>query len=348
MIQTNTVTLQPISGIMRKFLIRALGFTALILLILAIIVIFYVWHSRYSHVYLDEYGHKEMLLANTTSPRIIFMGGSNIAFGIDSKAVEDSVRMKPINAALQLGLGMRIMLSEVSNYSRKGDILVLSPEYENLYGCAYGSNESLSTLALLYPKITKYLNPTQMLVVIKGMPDAFIAMNNLFLWRIMNTKSNNYSYTSLSFNAYGDEERHWTFPKDNVKISDNHIPDTFDEEYFEEFCSVLDDLEARGIDVILTPPSVYSKFYNIEKEKINYVEERLQKAGHPFAYGQELSVYEKNDIFDSSYHLTKTGIDKRMPLIIDVLRSHIRSNDQLKLSTAVVQDEAPGELLHAH
>lgn len=54
---------------------------------------------------------------------------------------------------------------------------------------------------------------------------------------------------------------------------------------------------------------------------MNYVAERLQNAGHPFEFGQEQSIYERDDMFDSPYHLNKSGIDKRMELIIGLLRN---------------------------
>ncbi|MDE6654052.1 MAG: hypothetical protein K2K37_06665, partial [Muribaculaceae bacterium] len=198
-----------------------------------------------------------------------------------------------------------------------------SPEYEHFYGYACGEKETLSMLVLLHPKSTKFLNTEQAFVAVKGLPDAFKIMNSLFLNKLTGSVSDLYSYSALHFNKYGDEERHWTYPQDKVEFIDNHIDDEFDEEYFEEFCNELDKLEARGIDVILIPPAIYSKLYDEGAERISYVEERLRQAGHPFAYKQKLSVYEREDMFDSSYHLAKSGIDKRMGLIIDVLRRHL-------------------------
>lgn len=308
---------------MNRFLLRVLSFTAFLFIALVGVVIYLVWLCKDNHIYIDAYGQKEQLLAETTSPRIIFQGGSNVAFGIDSKAVEDSVGLRTVNLGLNMGLGLRMMLSEVAEYCRKGDILVLSPEYEHFYGDAYGSSETLSSLTLLYPKIAKYFNYNQAFVAAKGLPEAFIIMNNIFKGYITGAEDKAYPYSALNFNAYGDEERHWSHPKDRVVFYELDIPDEFDEEYFEEFCSELDELEARGIGVIMIPPSMYSKIYDKEEEKIRYVEERLKQAGYPFAYDQELSVYEREDMFDSSYHLTKPGIDKRMRLIIDVLRSHM-------------------------
>lgn len=310
---------------MRKFLVRTLGFTLVFLMMLAALIGFFVWYAKHNHMYLDGYGQKERLLAETPSPRIIFQGGSNVAFGIDSKAVEDSIARNTINNGIIFTLGMSMMLSELSEYSREGDIIVIAPEYEFFYGYADGTGSALSMLTLLYPQVVKYFNTTQAFAVAKGLGGTIHYFNTLFLSKIMSPDSGGYTYSSRSLNAYGDEEAHWTCPTEGIIFPEDSLPDSFDEEYFEKFCHALDDFEARGIDVIIIPPSIYSKLYDTNKDKMSYVEERLREAGHPFAYEQSKSVYERSDMFDSPYHLAKSGIDKRMALVINALRRHIEA-----------------------
>lgn len=309
---------------MRKFILKSLYFSLIFLILWVTIACIFSWAGKYTHTFLDGYGQKERLLSEVQQPRIIFQGGSNVTFGIDSKAAEDSMHMNTLNIALQAGIGMRLMLSEVSDFCSEGDILVLSPEYQHFYGWANGRSETIAILTLLYPKIIKYFNINQIINATKGMPVAFQVMRNALTHILDNFISNSndlYSYTSQSFNSYGDEVKHWTYNQDGLELWKEEIPDTFDEEYFDEFCETIDSLEARGITVLIIPPSVYSKFYEEEKEKMNYVAERLQNAGHPFEFGQEQSIYERDDMFDSPYHLNKSGIDKRMELIIGLLRN---------------------------
>lgn len=71
---------------------------------------------------------KSDLLKNTPSPRLIVIGGSNVAFGVDSEALETAFGMPVINVGLHGGLG-EISYREVSEYIRPGDIVVLMPEY---------------------------------------------------------------------------------------------------------------------------------------------------------------------------------------------------------------------------
>lgn len=47
--------------------------------------------------YLLAYNKKCELLEKTESPRIIFVGGSNLCFGLDSKRIADSLHVNVVN-----------------------------------------------------------------------------------------------------------------------------------------------------------------------------------------------------------------------------------------------------------
>ena len=85
---------------------------------------------------------KDSLLTNVKSPRIIFVGGSNLVFGLNSQIVKDSLKMNPINAGLAASIGLIYMMDDVLPYIRPGDVVVLAPEYQNYFGSfAWGGND---------------------------------------------------------------------------------------------------------------------------------------------------------------------------------------------------------------
>src|SRR5438105_4157685 len=63
------------------------------------------------------------------SPKIILGGGSNLAFGIDSKKLETAFNMPVINMGLHAGLGLTFILNELKYSIKKNDIVFLSIEY---------------------------------------------------------------------------------------------------------------------------------------------------------------------------------------------------------------------------
>lgn len=82
--------------------------------------------------YLQAYNKKCQLLEDTPSPRIIFVGGSNLAFGLDSQRIKDSLNINVINYGLHAGIGLKYMIDDISTYARKGDIIVFAPGIRTL------------------------------------------------------------------------------------------------------------------------------------------------------------------------------------------------------------------------
>ncbi|HVD61344.1 MAG TPA: hypothetical protein VNC11_10775, partial [Gemmatimonadaceae bacterium] len=63
--------------------------------------------------YLAAVLEKDRLIRNTPSPKVILVGGSNLAFGIDSKLMQDSLGLRVVNMGLYAKLGLRYMLAQV-------------------------------------------------------------------------------------------------------------------------------------------------------------------------------------------------------------------------------------------
>src|SRR6476661_8416978 len=95
---------------------------------------------------------KDRLIRNTPSPKIILVGGSNLAFGVDSKLLQDSLRLPVVNMGLYAKLGLRYMLAQVKPYIRAGDIVVVVPEYDQFYGQFSEGDNTLNTALLYAPR----------------------------------------------------------------------------------------------------------------------------------------------------------------------------------------------------
>ena len=99
--------------------------------------------------YLAAVLEKDRLIRNAASPKIVLVGGSNLAFGIDSKMMQDSLGKTVVNMGLYAKLGLKYMLAQVRPYIREGDIVVVVPEYDQFYGDFANGDHTLNT-ALLY------------------------------------------------------------------------------------------------------------------------------------------------------------------------------------------------------
>ena len=125
---------------MKKFLINCMMFGVPVV---AVVILCYLFAPVNPNNYLAEINHKLHLLDSVEGRRMIFVGGSNVAFGVDSHAIADSLGMKVINTGLHAGLGLKYQLESVVGNLKEGDVLVIMPEYEQFYDCFWGVGETL-------------------------------------------------------------------------------------------------------------------------------------------------------------------------------------------------------------
>ena len=76
--------------------------------------------------YLQAYNKKCQLLEDAPAPRIIFVGGSNLAFGLDSQRIKDSLNINVINYGLHAGIGLKYMIDDISTYAKEKVTLLYS------------------------------------------------------------------------------------------------------------------------------------------------------------------------------------------------------------------------------
>ena len=72
---------------------------------------------------------EEILIKNKNQKKIVVLGGSNVAFGIDSIEIEKELGIKAINFGCVAGIGPEILLSKIKNHVSSGDIILFCWEY---------------------------------------------------------------------------------------------------------------------------------------------------------------------------------------------------------------------------
>jgi len=66
--------------------------------------------------------------------KIVIIGGSNAAFGIDSDLMERQLKIPVVNMGLHAGLPTKYLFEQVKPYLNKEDILILTSEYDSFIG----------------------------------------------------------------------------------------------------------------------------------------------------------------------------------------------------------------------
>lgn len=107
-----------------------LFFTKLIIIassffILITVVVMPQYSTEYSAALRDKFARAKAI----DQPKIILVGGSNVAFGFDSKMLEKEMAMPVVNFGLHASLGQEFHSDLLKGQIKRGDIIILAPEY---------------------------------------------------------------------------------------------------------------------------------------------------------------------------------------------------------------------------
>ncbi len=100
----------------------------LVLLVLALVCVVFLLPLPYSHN-LSTMVNKRDLLKEGRRDRVVFVGGSGLFDGLDSRMIEERLGRPVVNMGLYYGFAITPLLREITPYLRSGDTVVIVPEY---------------------------------------------------------------------------------------------------------------------------------------------------------------------------------------------------------------------------
>lgn len=253
---------------------------------------------------------KDSLFKNIDSPRIIFIGGSNIAMGLNSQIIKDSLKLNPINTGIIATIGLKYMLRSSIEFIREGDIIIVIPEYHQFYqNLADGEGVLLPLLFEVSHKfdiidIKQYIKLSQFIPKYIG--------SKLKFWKLLE----NDLYGLPLNNIYGDDYSNWALLKPNTftKYSFNG---NLNIEAFNMLTEFKTKVENKKAYLFISYPCYAESSFNECFNQINIVENKFKELqiailGTPMRYKFNDSL-----IFDTEYHLTYDGVELRTKLFIE-------------------------------
>lgn len=292
---------------MKRFLFK-LGILTVALLLAFCVVLVIAWHIPTNQGdYLAEIVVKEKLLKTTTSPRIILVGGSNLAFGIDSQTLGKLTHKHVVNMGLNAGLGLKFMLKEVEDELKPGDEVVLCPEYEHFYASGADGEQPLAQALFDYvPEKIMKLDTFQVLFLVSKY------WNKEILDRLYRAGDPKLGADNLKvwFNESGDVIHHLGQPsKPGIEILPLKLP-----EFKPEVVKLVKDWKIQqenlGVRVLISFPPVIEAYAQSNREEIQKVQDTFRAQGIPFI-SLDPTALPEYDYYDTAYHLTGDARAKR-------------------------------------
>lgn len=305
------------------------------------------------NTYMQAIIDKENALTVYSAPRVILVGGSNLAFGIDSPRMSRTLGRTTINMGLHAGLGLTFMLNQVQPYIRRGDVIVIVPEYQLFAMDDAAARGSPATRAALefYPDAERFLGsatatptsldrrirqeiakrlravqpaqfPLQELIAVLGgrgvtFPDSDVAKRSIDRTQRI--------YRRTGFNSQGDMVAHLNEqPLDASKFPMNDLWSefTFTDFHIASMNRFATDAAAKGARVMFAWPVIMRPAYDLNTSKVDALDAYLRgRLVFPMLSRPDEFALAPSQFYDTIYHLNAAGRRMRSDLLAEKIKT---------------------------
>lgn len=264
-----------------------------------------------SQHYLAAFQDKLHRLESTKGSRLIFVGGSNLAFGIHGALVHSTTGRSPVNLGLYAPLGLKYQLEMVRQFGQPGDLVIIAPEFE-MFDAALepDSPSSVEELLRLNDGATAFFDRNESTGWKRFFDVTSLQLAHQYAGRACDAiarSSRERLYARENFNHFGDMVGHQSKPpKERIQI---HGVDLGNQEAINLSIDRLNDFagECRhcGIEVFWTLPPIPAQRYELYAHQINAFEATMVRRLEirQLQSAQE-SIYPISAFHDSVYHLS--------------------------------------------
>jgi len=293
-------------------------------LILLIIIVGLLIPSRIinENIHYSIYDKHKLLEKQQDSKRLIFIGGSNLTFGLYSPSISDSLKLDVINCAIHAGYGLKYIIDDVKPFIKKNDVVVLIPEYEHYLNDAFWGQTALLESINVYPNNINKLDYRQSLTLVKKIPRHALKKIMVFPFSLIKKKVQGGPYHRSAFNKLGDITAHWEVAK-KASFERKTIEGPINEEsihYIKEFSNYL---ALEECSLFISFPSLCRNSFNSSQAIINSIFENIKETKIPYLGSPDRYSFPDSMYFDSYYHLHKEAQLKRSNLLIEDLKNKL-------------------------
>lgn len=277
--------------------------------------------------YTARISEKQRRLASLASPKIVIIGGSNAAFGIDSQLLQTQSGRPVVNMGLWADVGLPFMLSQVLPFVRPGDLAIITPEYEVFFKDALSAQARYRAASFLPQPWIVLSSPLDAArFVIATIVERAQGTVQTTIRKLSGRVVREPIYSRRSFNELGDVVAHLgSGPRlDTMEATRSAIASrALDTAVFSTLRTFALQARASGANVVLIPPAILDIRYRHDKPTIDRLYGSWLRAssdggfevlGTPAEFAFPLE-----DMFDTMYHLNGRGRQLRMKRILELL-----------------------------
>ena len=276
---------------------------------------------------------KTKMLANTASPRIILIGGSNICYGMSTALLQDSLHIPIIDMSINARVGMCFYMNQLKPYLQKNDIVIAIPEYAAFSTTDYYGDQSMYALGVIDKKNCNILTTYQWLRLPLFIGD-LLKDNYTTYFSEIKEETAEVTRGRYLYNRFGDYEGHRNKPS---QINEKQIEsDELDYNIVSNQniqSSIIDGLRdfsnyciEKEVRFFISHPVYAKALFN--KEYADKIESSLKELH--WINGPEKYIYHYSELYDSPNHLIFAMRDERTLKLLTDIKQHIMVNAPIR------------------
>lgn len=285
-----------------------------------------IWNDSFPANVLNEH---RRIAENVKSSKILMVSGSSSLFGVDTEKMSKVLNYPVINLSVHAGLGLDYILYDAEKNINNNDIVILPIEYP-LY---HEDRLSEPRVVQIWQNDKQYFD--RMLFIDKI--EFLYAIPIDLIKKLVGTyigipikKEDKLAYVAINKN--GDTIYNLETEENLIKIKEPFDKNKIylDENTRQTIIDFLNSCKEKNVKVFVTYPPYYYKqkyFDGYNLEQINKINDFWQDQDVTILGQYTDFIYtDKNDFYDSQYHLNIKGREKRTEKLIELLKPYINNN----------------------
>ena len=290
---------------------------------------------QYKNTFLGELSDKYQRLYSIDEPKIILIGGSSVAFGYNTKLMQEKLGMPVVNFGLYASLGTKIMLDLAADSIGKGDIVILAPEMDPQTLSLYFNGESFWQAADSdFSMLSKVAYDNYGAVL--GNYWGYVKEKLYYLQTEMLDPEG--VYNEASFDEYGDivyaRPQNAIYGYDRTQII-KLTPDIVDDAFVDYVNQYVSMAKQKGATVFFTfsPMNEMALAEGTTDESLwNFFDYMCRTLDCPVISNIHDCILEAGYFYDSNFHLNDSGVVVRTVSLIKDIRRALGITAPMKVS----------------
>ena len=312
---------------MKKIKASLIALSAILVMLLPVSIILGVMlitPPQYSNTFTGALDEKYDRLYSIEGEKAVVVGGSSVAFGLDSELLEKYLGKPVVNFGLYADLGTKIMLDLSIGAIGKGDTVIIAPELSQSTMSMFFNAKTLLEAADDKPSMLRHVKGENILSLLSA---SWEHSADKLGYAKNGAPDPSGVYNSKSFNEYGDV----VYPREKNIMPEGYDPNTeiildesiLDPEFIDYLNSYITQCKMRGADVYFSfsPMNIKALSSSVTKDSALAFEDLLEESLLCPVIG-DIGDYILGEgyFYDTNFHLNDVGAQYRtLRLIEDII-----------------------------